>query len=59
MLSPRAAYPDDLDDSSGLVCPGVVFAERHGKKYPLSDLDLPATKSANEQRGVEFALPLR
>jgi hypothetical protein len=36
-----------------------VFTERHAKKYPLSDLDLPATKAADEQRGVEFALPSR
>jgi hypothetical protein len=31
-----------------------VFTEHHARKYPLSDLDLPATKSANEERG-EFA----
>jgi hypothetical protein len=36
-----------------------VFTERHARKYPLTDLDLQATKSANEQRGVEFALPSR
>ena len=35
-----------------------VFTEQHAK-YPLSDLDLPATKSANEKRGIEFALPSR
>ena len=34
-----------------------VFTERHAKKYPLSDLDLPATKAANEQRGIEFVVP--
>jgi len=34
-----------------------VFTERRARKYPLSDLDLPATKTANEPRGVEFAVP--
>jgi len=34
-----------------------VFTERRARKYPLSDLDLPATKTANEQRGVEFVVP--
>ena len=34
-----------------------VFSEQHARKYPLSALDLPATKSANERRGVEFTLP--
>jgi hypothetical protein len=36
-----------------------VFTERHARKYPISDLDLPATKTANEQRGVEFVVPER
>jgi len=34
-----------------------VFTERHARKCPLSDLDLPATKAANDQRGVEFTVP--
>jgi len=34
-----------------------IFTERHARKYPLSDLDLPATKAANEQRGIEFVVP--
>ncbi len=36
-----------------------VFTERQARKYPLSDLDLPATKAANEQRGIEFVIPQR
>ena len=36
-----------------------VFTERHARKYQLSDLDLPATKTANEQRGVEFVVSER
>jgi hypothetical protein len=36
-----------------------VFTEHQAMKYPLSDLDLPATKAANEQRGVEFVVPER
>jgi len=36
-----------------------VFTERHANKYPLSDLDLPATKASSEERGGEFALPSR
>jgi len=36
-----------------------VFTEQHARKYPLSDLDLPATKAANEQRGIEFVVPER
>lgn len=35
-----------------------VFTERHARKYPLSDLNLPATKAANEQRGIEFVVPV-
>jgi len=34
-----------------------VFTERHSRKYPLSDLDLPATETANEQRGIDFVVP--
>jgi len=34
-----------------------VFTERHARKYPLSELDLPATKAANDQRGVGFTVP--
>jgi len=34
-----------------------AFTEQHARKYPISDLDLPATKAANEQRGVEFVVP--
>jgi hypothetical protein len=36
-----------------------IFTEQHARKVPLSDLDLPATNAANEQRGIEFALPSR
>jgi len=36
-----------------------VFADHHPQKYLLSDLDLSATKAANEERGVEFSLPCR
>jgi len=42
----------------GIVGPTLwIFTERRARKYPLSDLDLPATKAANEQRGVEFTVP--
>jgi hypothetical protein len=34
-----------------------VFTEHHARKYPLSDLDLAATKAANEQRGIDFVVP--
>jgi hypothetical protein len=34
-----------------------VFTEHHARKYPLTDLDLSATKAANEERGVEFMAP--
>ncbi|MHB8218054.1 MAG: hypothetical protein ACYDDS_18425 [Candidatus Sulfotelmatobacter sp.] len=33
------------------------FAPQHTQKIPLSDLDLPATASANEERGVDFHVP--
>jgi hypothetical protein len=36
-----------------------VFSERHARRYPLSDLDLPATRAANDERGIEVALPSR
>jgi hypothetical protein len=33
------------------------FAPQHTQKIPLSDLDLPATTKANDERGVSFRLP--
>jgi hypothetical protein len=33
------------------------FNPQHTQKIPLSDLDLPATTKANEDRGVSFRLP--
>ncbi len=34
-----------------------IFSEAHARKVPLSELNLPATRAANEQRGVEFLGP--
>ncbi len=34
-----------------------LFNETHARKVPLSELNLPATRAANEQRGVEFLGP--
>ena len=34
-----------------------TFAPQHNQKIPLSDLDLPATTKANEERGVDFRVP--
>jgi len=34
----------------------ILTADR-ARKIPISDLDLAATRKANEDRGVEFALP--
>src|SRR5216684_3403927 len=34
-----------------------VFNERQARKILLSDLDLPATQTANAEHGVEFSLP--
>jgi hypothetical protein len=34
-----------------------VFGEQRARKIPLADLDIPATKKANDDRGVEFQLP--
>ncbi len=34
-----------------------IFNETHARKVPLSELNLPATRAANEQRGVEFLGP--
>ncbi|HUK74097.1 MAG TPA: hypothetical protein VLV47_01335 [Candidatus Bathyarchaeia archaeon] len=34
-----------------------IFNQSSAKKVPLSDLNLPATKSDNEQHGVDFVLP--
>ncbi len=34
-----------------------IFSETHARKVPMSDLNLPATRAANEQRGVEFLGP--
>lgn len=33
------------------------FALQHTQKIPLSDLDLPATSKANDERGVDFRVP--
>ena len=33
------------------------FAPQHTQKIPLSDLDIPATTKANEDRGVNFNIP--
>jgi len=33
------------------------FAPKHTEKIPLSDLDVPATSKANEDRGVTFRIP--
>lgn len=33
------------------------FSPQHTQKIPLSDLDLPATTKANDDRGVSFRLP--
>jgi hypothetical protein len=34
-----------------------IFTEERSRKVPLSDLDVPATQKANEDRGVDFRLP--
>jgi hypothetical protein len=34
-----------------------IFNETHAQKIPLAELNLPATRAANEQRGVEFLGP--
>jgi hypothetical protein len=34
-----------------------VFDEQQAKKIRITDLDVPATKKANEDRGVDFQLP--
>jgi hypothetical protein len=33
------------------------FAPQHTQKIPLSDLDIPATTKANDERGVDFRMP--
>ena len=33
------------------------FAPQHTQKIPLSDLDIPATSKANDERGVDFRVP--
>lgn len=33
------------------------FTPQRTQKIPLSDLDLPATQKANDDRGVDFRLP--
>jgi hypothetical protein len=33
-----------------------IFSEERARKVPLADLDLDATRKANEERGVEFAV---
>jgi hypothetical protein len=33
-----------------------IFSEERARKVPLADLDIEATRAANEERGVEFAV---
>ena len=35
------------------------FTEGRSRKIPLSDLDLPATQKANDDRGVDFQVPAK
>jgi hypothetical protein len=34
-----------------------VFDEQQARKIKITDLDVPATRKANEDRGVDFQLP--
>ena len=34
-----------------------IVTEERARKVPISDLDIPATQKANEDRGVDFRLP--
>lgn len=34
-----------------------TFAPQRTQKIPLSELDIPATQKANDERGVDFRLP--
>jgi hypothetical protein len=34
-----------------------VLSAQRARKFPLADLDIPATKKANDDRGVEFQIP--
>ena len=34
-----------------------IFNELRARKYPVSDLNLEATRNANEERGLAFELP--
>jgi len=34
-----------------------ILSEQRTRKIPLAELDLPASRKANEDRGVEFRLP--
>jgi len=34
-----------------------VFDETRASKFPLADLDIPATTKANEDRGIDFKTP--
>jgi len=33
-----------------------IFNEQKARKFPLSDIDLPATTRLNDERGVDFRL---
>jgi hypothetical protein len=34
-----------------------IFNESRARKVAISELDLPATKRDNEDRGIDFVLP--
>ena len=34
-----------------------VLSAQRARKFPLAELDIPATKKANDDRGVDFQLP--
>jgi hypothetical protein len=34
-----------------------IFSEQRARKIPLDQLDIPATQQANDERGLDFAVP--
>ncbi len=53
----RDGHAEEVEDYAIVGKTIWVFNEARAKKIPLADLDLPATKRDNEDRGIDFVLP--
>jgi hypothetical protein len=53
----RDGHTEEINDYAIVGKTLWVFNESRARKIPLADLDLPATKRDNEDRGIAFVVP--